>query len=754
MPPEVKVRLSVEGTPEAIAAFRYVQAQAQATGKASGRAFAPLSGALNGIKGLLAGAAAAFSLGALMSFGKQTLDTIEKLGRLADELGTSVEHMSGLSVAADLADADLDVLSGTMGKLTKSVDDLKNGSPTAAAAFARLGLAAKDFAGDDAAIWFETVAIRLNRLADGGSKSAAAMALMGRNGRAALSIMKQYIEMGGAKGAEARAEAMGVLVDSKTLANVCALGNSMKILKWEATGVALQFIKGMGPSAVAAMSTFTQAVRPGGTSAFQALASVIGWCLRAVVGLSVMGFAVLNSKLEATKATLMALQAASELITRGKFSQAGVVLNALTNAYAELDRTEHMAVADAWKLMMTKPEDLPELKNPTNRNRVLDEEKTAAESARLARKKQAIEDELKLTLDGLKAQEEAAKQSYERGKSSIADYYATRRRVAEESYAAEVAALQAQMKLADQEKDPEKRSTEQDRITAKARAAGAEIEAQLAKIASEQMTAIEGLSTEALKYEQSLLEAQGKTHEARMLGLAIEMKAYRDFLTQSGYDTATIDAMVAKRRTSLVAADKEGKQLTETGQAMGSALGSWLGSSINEVNSLGAAFRSLGLSIAAALQQLAAMAIAKTLVSFIPGMTAPVKKASGGLVTGPGTALSDNVFALLSNGEYVVRASAVRRPGMLTHLEAINRGNVQRHFRDYSREGFQRFAAGGFVQRAAGGGASQLGGSLTLNLPPGVQVRDAEAYLQTPDGSRLLVTLIAKNRRAIGQILR
>ena len=230
MPPEVKVRLSVQGTPEVLAAFRSVQAQAQAAGKSSGRAFAPLAGALSGIKGLLAGAAAAFSAGALMSFGKATLDNIEKLGRLADELGTTVEHMSGLSVAANLADSDVETLSGTMGKLTKSVDDLRNGSPTATAAFARLGLTAKDFPGEDTARWYETVAIRLSKLADGGSKSAAAMALMGKNGRAALPILKQIVVLGGLQGAEAKAQAMGVLVDATTLALVRQLGDSMKIL--------------------------------------------------------------------------------------------------------------------------------------------------------------------------------------------------------------------------------------------------------------------------------------------------------------------------------------------------------------------------------------------------------------------------------------------------------------------------------------------------------------------------------------------
>ncbi|MDP3400377.1 MAG: hypothetical protein Q8R97_04585, partial [Brevundimonas sp.] len=279
MPPEVKVRLTVEGTPEALAAFRSVQAQAQTTGKASAEAFAPLSGALNGIKGLLVGAAVAFSVRALMNFGKATLENVQKLGRLADELGTTVEHMSGLAVAADLADSDIETLSGTMGKLTKSVDALKNGLPTATAAFARLGLAAKDFPGEDTAQWFETVAIRMSKLADGGSKSAAAMELMGKNGRAALPIMKALTEeLGGLKGAEAEAQLRGILVTAETLRNVRALDDSLKLLKRNVSGFALEFLKGFTPSFTQTLNAIA-ASADGAASSFQGLGQMLAWIL-------------------------------------------------------------------------------------------------------------------------------------------------------------------------------------------------------------------------------------------------------------------------------------------------------------------------------------------------------------------------------------------------------------------------------------------------------------------------------------------
>lgn len=57
-----------------------------------------------------------------------------------------------------------------------------------------------------------------------------------------------------------------------------------------------------------------------------------------------------------------------------------------------------------------------------------------------------------------------------------------------------------------------------------------------------------------------------------------------------------------------------------------------------------------------------------------PGWVNPVRKAVGGLVTGPGSATSDSIPALLSNGEYVIRAAAARRLGLGT-LNSLNRAD-------------------------------------------------------------------------------
>lgn len=67
------------------------------------------------------------------------------------------------------------------------------------------------------------------------------------------------------------------------------------------------------------------------------------------------------------------------------------------------------------------------------------------------------------------------------------------------------------------------------------------------------------------------------------------------------------------------------------------------------------------------------------------------KRATGGYISGPGTSTSDSIHAMLSNGEYVIKADAVRKYG-LNFLDAVNSGHFTR-----MRTVIPRFADGGYV---------------------------------------------------------
>jgi len=92
-----------------------------------------------------------------------------------------------------------------------------------------------------------------------------------------------------------------------------------------------------------------------------------------------------------------------------------------------------------------------------------------------------------------------------------------------------------------------------------------------------------------------------------------------------------------------------------------------------------------------------------------------VKAADGGAIRGPGSARSDSIPAMLSNGEFVVNAAMAKRYGAL--LEAINSGKFR----------LPRFATGGSV----GGPVSRssgVGGDMIVNIQNnGAQVETRES---------------------------
>lgn len=91
-------------------------------------------------------------------------------------------------------------------------------------------------------------------------------------------------------------------------------------------------------------------------------------------------------------------------------------------------------------------------------------------------------------------------------------------------------------------------------------------------------------------------------------------------------------------------------------------------------------------------------------------------RAKGGVVRGPGTSTSDSIPALLSDGEFVIRAKSVARYGM-AFLEAINAGRMGMSAATSTATAAAGGGSGGLsgAGREAGAGlASGLGASLSM----------------------------------------
>lgn len=110
--------------------------------------------------------------------------------------------------------------------------------------------------------------------------------------------------------------------------------------------------------------------------------------------------------------------------------------------------------------------------------------------------------------------------------------------------------------------------------------------------------------------------------------------------------------------------------------------------------------------------------------------------ATGGYISGPGTGTSDSIPALLSNGEMVIKASAVSKHRSL--LEAINSGQAQ------------HFASGGVVGSAPAGGGGTVN-NLTLQLAGnGNGLTQEDLLALAPAIQSLIDKRMAQNMRGQG----
>jgi TP901 family phage tail tape measure protein len=96
-----------------------------------------------------------------------------------------------------------------------------------------------------------------------------------------------------------------------------------------------------------------------------------------------------------------------------------------------------------------------------------------------------------------------------------------------------------------------------------------------------------------------------------------------------------------------------------------------------------------------------------------PDNTVGIFKAGGGHVRGPGTETSDSIPAYLSDNEYVIKASSVRKYGT-TFLDRVNTGRYANggHVRKYASGGLIDFA----YNRASGSYSGQQGVSALFSL--------------------------------------
>lgn len=254
----------------------------------------------------------------------------------------------------------------------------------------------------------------------------------------------------------------------------------------------------------------------------------------------------------------------------------------------------------------------------------------------------------------------------------------------------------------------------------------AQIDGEMALTTAERRDVAQRLLALEKKREQIAIDAvlsdPKRTEAERAQAQAAQANLESRYAARSALADRQNASPLEEYRTRLIAATKDIDAAFESVEANGlQSLEDGLVGVVSGTESLGSAFKKMANQIIADLIRIG---VQKAILGSITGggvfsflgFSGGGKvqgHATGGYISGPGTATSDDIPAWLSDGEYVLRAAAVRRVGVRA-LDALNSGQTP------------RFAAGGLVSprlpvvrtgSSAGGGDGAGGVTIQINAP-------------------------------------
>lgn len=766
--PDVRVRLSAEGAKEVVDLFRQINRESRSAARGASSAFDGVGRSVSRLRGLLGTVGIGVTAAGLVGFAKAALDSAEEMGKFADSIGGTVEGVSTLKQVAKDNEVQFETLRTSLTQFVGNLGDLDQGVKEQVKAFRALGLSAQDFAGKDTIQAFDLVAQRLGKMEAGTRRTQIAMDVFGKKTGPQLIPVLQALADEGFAAATERARELGVLIDGDLSAAAEAANDSFDLFKAQAEGVANAFVAGLGPSIVQVMADVSSSIDGGGVKKMKEFGEETGRILRTVIATFQLFFTVVTGIFGGLGDQIGGLFAAASAAMRGQWAEARAIWKAMDEEGTRRMEALRLRVSDALEGVVTAATtNAPPLPPRPKKDRdaapppdTSDPEKEARAAARAAAKAKRDADARQKLFDDQRQLEQEAKEISSRTSSEILALTGRERDAKIQALDEEITRRKLVLAIAGELGDREKVQLDRFRELSVARIDFEDIKAQ-------GESALEALDRERTRIQQSvdlglITQLQGQTEliriERERLGVLQQLAAALLKAAQATGDPALIaqaeafGAAVRNVEVSLVQATDVLARFKQAGaEALKGGLQDFFVSLTDGAASVGSAFKALASTVVNALQRMAAEALATKVLGFLSGFSGfgflggAVKAASGGLISGPGSDRSDNIPALLSPGEYVVRAAAVRQVGVGL-LQAINRG--WRLPLPAAPAG-HRYADGGFVRPTAASSGGQA--------PKIVNVLDPSLVseaLGTAAGERAIVNVIRRNpgmiRRALG----
>jgi phage-related protein len=254
----------------------------------AGGKFEKLGGILKGVGVAMAAAFAAIGAAAiagtkkLADFSVNTAAYADEMITLSSVTGMSTENLQAYSYAADLVDVSLETMTGSMAKNVKSMASAKDGSKTAVAAYAALGISVTDSNGtlrDGETVYWEAIDA-LGQISNETERDALAMQIFGKSARDLNPLIAQGSE--GMAALTEEAKAMGAVLSNEQLMQAGAFDDTIQRLKQgsqaaqNALGmVLLPALNTIGTQGVELLGNFTRGMNEAGGD-LSKISAVIG----------------------------------------------------------------------------------------------------------------------------------------------------------------------------------------------------------------------------------------------------------------------------------------------------------------------------------------------------------------------------------------------------------------------------------------------------------------------------------------------
>lgn len=185
------------------------------------------------------GAAAVAAAAQVGEFVGKGIESLDRLGKQAGQLGTSSEEFSKLAFAFRLTGVEGEAFAKFMGQLGKNLSAAATGSKEQAALFAALGVSVTDVNGRvrDTSTVVKELSGAFASMTDGPAKAAIAVELFGKGGEAMLDTLNKGA--GALSAAALEAEKYGAVVSGPAAAAAGAFNDTMSKLKAIADAVAM-----------------------------------------------------------------------------------------------------------------------------------------------------------------------------------------------------------------------------------------------------------------------------------------------------------------------------------------------------------------------------------------------------------------------------------------------------------------------------------------------------------------------------------